>query len=45
MKPRNTLSAHPRLGGEVVQKAWGTSDDDIAAAVAFANSHFAPEEE
>jgi uncharacterized protein YndB with AHSA1/START domain len=31
--------------GEVVQKAWGTSDDDIAAAVAFANSHFAPEEE
>lgn len=31
--------------GEVVQKAWGTSDEDIAAAVAFANSHFAPEEE
>ncbi|MDN6137879.1 SRPBCC domain-containing protein [Corynebacterium sp.] len=31
--------------GEVVQKAWGTSDDDIAAAVAFANSHFASEEE
>lgn len=31
--------------GEVVQKAWGTSDDDIAAAVAFANLHFAPEEE
>lgn len=31
--------------GEVVQKAWGTSDEDIAAAVAFDNSHFAPEEE
>lgn len=31
--------------GEVIQKAWGTSDDDIAAAIAFANSHFAPESE
>lgn len=30
--------------GEVIQQAWGTSDEDIAGAIAFANSHFAPEE-
>ena len=30
--------------GGVVQKTWGGSDEDIAAAVAFANSNFAPEE-
>jgi uncharacterized protein YndB with AHSA1/START domain len=29
--------------GRVIQAAWGTSDDDIAAAVAFAVQHFAPE--
>ncbi|WP_188190409.1 SRPBCC family protein [Nonomuraea sp. SYSU D8015] len=29
--------------GPVVQAAWGTGDDDIAAAVAFAVQHFAPE--
>lgn len=28
--------------GPVIQDAWGTSDDDIAAAIAFAVSHFAP---
>ncbi|MGI5283601.1 hypothetical protein ACQEVF_09745 [Nonomuraea polychroma] len=28
--------------GPAVQAAWGTSDDDIAAAVAFAVQHFAP---
>ncbi|MFC0097985.1 SRPBCC domain-containing protein [Micromonospora marina] len=26
-----------------IQAAWGTSDDDIAAAIAFAVQHFAPE--
>ncbi|MGB7447890.1 MAG: SRPBCC domain-containing protein [Ornithinimicrobium sp.] len=29
--------------GEVVQTAWEVSDDDLAAAVAFAASNFAPE--
>lgn len=29
--------------GEVVQTAWAVSDDDLAAAVAFASSTFAPE--
>jgi uncharacterized protein YndB with AHSA1/START domain len=29
--------------GAVIQQAWGTSDDDIAAAVAFGVQHFAPE--
>jgi len=29
--------------GTVVQAAWGTSDEDIAAAVAFAVQTFAPE--
>ncbi|MFC4591988.1 SRPBCC family protein [Sphaerisporangium corydalis] len=29
--------------GAVIQAAWGTGDDDIAAAVAFAVQHFAPE--
>ncbi|GAB3809336.1 SRPBCC family protein [Micromonospora zhanjiangensis] len=28
--------------GPVIQAAWGTSDDDIAAAIAFAVGHFAP---
>jgi hypothetical protein len=27
----------------VIQAAWGTSDDDIAAAIAFAEQHYAPE--
>ncbi|WP_432968256.1 SRPBCC domain-containing protein [Dactylosporangium sp. CA-233914] len=29
--------------GSAIQAAWATSDDDIAAAVAFAVRHFAPE--
>ncbi|MEV0146465.1 MULTISPECIES: SRPBCC family protein [unclassified Nonomuraea] len=29
--------------GAAIQAAWGTGDDDIAAAVAFAVQHFAPE--
>lgn len=29
--------------GPPIQAAWGTSDDDIAAAVAFGVQHFAPE--
>lgn len=29
--------------GEVIQAAWGTGDDDLAAAIAFAVSQFAPE--
>jgi uncharacterized protein YndB with AHSA1/START domain len=29
--------------GAVVQAAWGTSDADLAVAVAFATAHFAPE--
>lgn len=28
--------------GPVIQDAWGTSDDDIAAAIAFALSNYAP---
>ncbi|MER5419019.1 SRPBCC domain-containing protein [Streptosporangium roseum] len=28
--------------GQAIQVAWGTSDDDIAAAVAFATQHYAP---
>ncbi len=35
-----TRSCH--AWGQVIQDAWGTSDDDIAAAIAFAVSHFAP---
>ncbi len=29
--------------GSVIQAAWGSSDDDIAAAIAFGVQHFAPE--
>ena len=29
--------------GSAIQAAWGTSDEDIAAAVAFGVAHFAPE--
>jgi hypothetical protein len=29
--------------GDVIQAAWGTSDDDIAVAIAFGVQHFAPE--
>ncbi len=29
--------------GSVIQAAWGTSDDEIAAAIAFGVQHFAPE--
>jgi uncharacterized protein YndB with AHSA1/START domain len=36
-----TRSCH--AWGPVIQSAWGTSDDDIAAAIAFGVSHFAPE--
>jgi uncharacterized protein YndB with AHSA1/START domain len=32
-----------RAWGSAVQAAWGTSDEDIAAAVAFAQQHFAPQ--
>ncbi|MGW4801860.1 SRPBCC family protein, partial [Nonomuraea sp. NPDC004297] len=31
-----------RAWGPAVQAAWGTGDDDLAAAVAFAIGHFAP---
>ncbi|GIE97090.1 SRPBCC domain-containing protein [Paractinoplanes rishiriensis] len=36
-----TRSCH--AWGPAVQKAWNTSDDDLAAAIAFGVSHFAPE--
>lgn len=36
-----TRSCH--AWGPVVQAAWGTSDDDTAAAIAFAVQHFAPQ--
>lgn len=36
-----TRSCH--AWGAVIQAAWGTSDEDIAAAVAFGVQHFAPE--
>jgi uncharacterized protein YndB with AHSA1/START domain len=36
-----TRSCH--AWGPVIQAAWGTSDDDIAAAIAFAVQHYAPE--
>lgn len=29
--------------GPAIRAAWGTSDDDIAVAAAFAVRHFAPE--
>ncbi|MEU0566864.1 SRPBCC family protein [Nonomuraea sp. NPDC005983] len=35
-----TASCH--AWGPAAQAAWGTSDDDIAAAVAFAKQHYAP---
>ncbi|MEU8241295.1 SRPBCC domain-containing protein [Actinoplanes missouriensis] len=31
--------------GAAIQKAWGTSDEDIAAAIAFGVQHFAPASE
>ena len=36
-----TRSCH--AWGSVIQAAWGTSDDDIAAAITFGVQHFAPE--
>jgi uncharacterized protein YndB with AHSA1/START domain len=36
-----TRSCH--AWGQVIQAAWGTSDDDLAAAIAFGVQHFAPE--
>lgn len=36
-----TRSCH--AWGSAIQDAWGTSDDDIAAAIAFGVQHFAPE--
>lgn len=36
-----TRSCH--AWGSVIQAAWGTSDADLAAAIAFAVQHFAPE--
>jgi len=38
-----TRSCH--AWGAVIQGAWGTSDEDIAAAVAFGVQHFAPHDE
>ncbi len=38
-----TRSCH--AWGPVIQAAWGTSDDDIGAAIAFGVQHFAPEPE
>jgi len=35
-----TRSCH--AWGSVIQAAWGTSDEDIAAAIAFAVQHYAP---
>jgi uncharacterized protein YndB with AHSA1/START domain len=35
-----TYSCH--AWGAVIQEAWGTSDKDIAAAIAFGVQHFAP---
>ena len=32
-----------RAWGSVIQAAWGTSDEDIKAAIAFGVQHFAPE--
>lgn len=36
-----TRSCH--AWGPAIQAAWGTSDDDLAAAIAFGVQHFAPE--
>ncbi|WP_328471832.1 SRPBCC domain-containing protein [Actinoplanes sp. NBC_00393] len=36
-----TRSCH--AWGAVVQSTWGTSDEDLAAAIAFGVQHFAPE--
>lgn len=36
-----TRSCH--AWGSVIQAAWGTSDEDLATAVAFAVQHYAPE--
>jgi uncharacterized protein YndB with AHSA1/START domain len=36
-----TRSCH--AWGSVIQAAWATTDDDIAAAIAFAVMHFAPD--
>ena len=38
-----TRSCH--AWGAVIQDAWGTSDEDIAAAIAFGVQHFAPQDE
>lgn len=35
-----TRSCH--AWGSAIQAAWGTSDDDLAAAIAFAVQHYAP---
>jgi uncharacterized protein YndB with AHSA1/START domain len=37
-----SLSCHE--WGSAIQAAWGTGDEDIAAAVAFAVAHFAPQD-
>ena len=38
------LAAHScRSWGSAIQAAWGTSDEDIAAAIAFGLQHYAPE--
>lgn len=36
-----TRSCH--AWGEVIRAAWGTSDDDLVAAIAYAVQHFAPD--
>lgn len=40
---RNFAIRSCHVWGPVIQAAWATGDDDIAAAIAFAVQHFAPE--
>ena len=41
---REFASGSCRAWGRPIQDAWGTSDDDLEAAIAFATAHFAPAE-
>ncbi|MFF4624258.1 SRPBCC family protein [Nonomuraea jabiensis] len=43
LEEKEFVTASCRAWGLAVQAAWGTGDDDLAAAVAFAAQHFAPE--
>lgn len=40
--PKEFATSSCHAWGAVIQAAWGTSDDDIAAAIAFGVQHFAP---